>query len=127
MKDIQFHPQAFFLGWDQDLTPLTAAEHREAFDKMIDQWKRDKEAVLRRVPRNPYANDAEAAGKWVRACLKGTHPAYRDMPIDVIARVARWAGHWGELALRQEALARFLDIDSTYLVGDISAVAGWEL
>lgn len=54
------------------------------------------------IPKNPHQKDAEAAGKWVAACLRVTHKAYRDVPVDAIAQIARWAGHWGVLALRVE-------------------------
>lgn len=55
------------------------------------------------APSNPHQKDAEAAGKWVLDCLAGKpKKGYRDMPADTIAWVARWAGHWGNLALEAQ-------------------------
>ena len=48
-----------------------------------------------RPPRNPHAKDAEAAGAYVRIALRGKWEP------DAVYWLAKWAGHWGNLALAQ--------------------------
>ena len=54
------------------------------------------------APANPHAKDAEAAGQYVRDWLIPRKSYMQNCPADVIADVARWAGHWGRLALKED-------------------------
>jgi hypothetical protein len=57
--------------------------------------------VTLHTPANPYAKDAEAAGKYVVAYLFPRKKGDFGASADVIYRLARWAGHWGRKALSQ--------------------------
>lgn len=58
------------------------------------------------IPTNPYQKDAEAAGKYLRAYLSPRRRGDFGASEDVIAWLARWAGHWGRLALNHERSKR---------------------
>jgi hypothetical protein len=52
-----------------------------------------------RAPENPHQKDAEAAGRYAAEFMRPRKAYMRDCPLDVVANLARWAGHWGRLAL----------------------------
>lgn len=64
---------------------------------------------LGRAPRivepSVFRRDAEAAGKYARACIP-VHPRRTTVSADVIAWLARWAAHWAARALAVEHAAR---------------------
>jgi hypothetical protein len=54
------------------------------------------------VPSNPYEKDAEAASKYVKAYLFPRKKGDFGASVEVIARLAQWAGHWGRKALTDD-------------------------
>ena len=57
-------------------------------------------------PDNPHKKDAGAAAAWVRSGLFPRKRYERDWPVEFIVACARWAGHWGNLALEQTEAPR---------------------
>lgn len=53
------------------------------------------------APQNPHQKDAEAAGRYIISALK-MRKRVTPMDADTIAWLARWAGHWGRLALARD-------------------------
>ncbi len=49
---------------------------------------------------NPWRKDAEGAGRFLRDYLAQERKKGREPEDDVVRTIARWAGHWGRLALR---------------------------
>lgn len=59
--------------------------------------------------RSPHQKDAEAAGRWVVQALKPSKTRH-EIDADTLAWVARWAGHWGRLAIEQRSIRLVADI-----------------
>lgn len=50
--------------------------------------------------RSPHAKDAEAAGRYCAEFLRPRRKWAKGAPVEFIVWLARWAGHWGNRALR---------------------------